>query len=103
MANTYEIGSSKRGGITLVINGYIMKKKNRNDLYYWCYEKRNTLHYSGNACTMLINGQHNLRSTKEHNHSPDATGKYIVTAVHNFKRKACETTPARIKHNQCCF
>jgi len=39
-----------------------------------------------------------LRNTKEHNHSPDATKKDIITAVHNLKRKARETndTPAQI-------
>ncbi|KAL4091673.1 hypothetical protein QTP88_026326 [Uroleucon formosanum] len=42
--------------------------------------------------------KHHLRSTKEHNHSPNATRKDIITAVHNLKRKACETndTPAQI-------
>ncbi|KAL4126660.1 hypothetical protein QTP88_010869 [Uroleucon formosanum] len=99
MSQICETVSSNRGGIKFVIDGYIMTKdKNRDDLYYWCCEKRKTLHCGGYACTILNNGQHNLRNTKEHNHSPDFTRKDIMTAVHNLKRKAHETndTPAQI-------
>lgn len=99
MAQMYETVSSNRGTIKLVISGYIMTKdKNRDNLYYWCCEKRKTLRCGGYACTILINGQHNLRNTKEHNHSPDATRKDFITAVHNLKRKTRETnnTPAQI-------
>jgi hypothetical protein len=91
MAQICETVSSNRGGIKLVIDGYIMTKhKNRDDLYYWCCEKRKTLNCGGYACTILISGQHDLRNTKEHNHSPDATRKDIITAVYNLKRKARE-------------
>lgn len=74
------------------------KDKNRNDLYYWCCEKRKTLHCGGYACTIIINRHHNLQNTKEHNVSPDANRKDIIMTAHNFKRKACETndTPAQI-------
>lgn len=50
--------------------------KNREDLYYWCCKKRKTPPYGGYDCTILINGQHNLRNTKEHNHNPNITRKY---------------------------
>jgi len=61
---------SNRGGVKIDIDGYIMTKdKNRDDLYYWCCEKRKSLHREGYASTILINEKHHLQSTKEHNHS----------------------------------
>jgi len=39
-----EIVSSIRGQDKINVHGYIMvKDKNRNNLYYWCCEKRNAL------------------------------------------------------------
>lgn len=58
------------------------KDKNRDDLYYWCCKKRETMHCGAYACAVLIIGQHNLRNTKEYNHSADATRKDTI-AVHN--------------------
>lgn len=83
----------------MLSNSYIMTKdKNKDDLYYWYCEIRKHCYSGGYDYTNLINGQHNLRNTKEHNHSSDATRKDIITAVHNLKRKAYETndTPTQI-------
>lgn len=44
----------------------MIKDKNRDGLYYLRREKRKTMHCGGYACTILINGQHNLPSAKEH-------------------------------------
>ncbi|KAL4123196.1 hypothetical protein QTP88_015419 [Uroleucon formosanum] len=67
MTQICEIVLSNRGGIKIDVDGYIMTKdKNRDDLYYWCSEKRKSLHCGGFACTILINEKHHLRSTKEH-------------------------------------
>ncbi len=70
----WEIVSSHKGKIKLNVDGYLMvKNTKRGDLYYWCCEYRKSKNCNGFANTVLIGGQHHLRSTKEHNHAPDAT------------------------------
>jgi len=88
-----------RGHPKLIVDGYIMSKdKNRGDLFYWCCEKRKTLKCNGYANTVLVDGQHRLRSTKEHNHAPEASRKDVSVAVDKLKRKAHDTrdAPAQI-------
>jgi len=59
--------------------------------------KKKSFHCGGYACTIPINEHHNLRNSKEHNHSPNTTRKDIITAVYNLKRKACETNNTRVQ------
>jgi hypothetical protein len=64
----------------LNVDGYLMvKNTNRGDLCYWCYEYRKSKNCNGFANTVLIVGQHHLRSTKEYNHVPDATRALMET------------------------
>ena len=99
MAQVCELVPSTRGHSKLVVDGFLMSKdKNRDDLYYWCCEKRKTLKCGGFASTILVDGEHRLRCTKEHNHAPEASRKDVAVARDNIKRKAHETRnmPAQI-------
>lgn len=62
------------------------KHKNRDDLYYWCYENKK-LCIVMVMLTILINIKHNLQNSKEHNDSSDTYRKDIITDVHNLKQK----------------
>jgi hypothetical protein len=90
-----EIVPSHKGKIKLNVDGYLMvKNTNRGDLYYWCCEYRKAKNCNGFANTVLIGGQHHLRSTKEHNHAPDATRALVETASAEIKKRARETDSA---------
>lgn len=104
MAEVCELVPSQRGSPKLAVQGYLMcKDKCRNDLYYWCCESRKSLNCAGYAKTILVNEQHMLRSTKDHNHAPDNTRKDVSVAVHNLKRRATDTkeSPAQLVQSEC--
>jgi hypothetical protein len=84
--------SSIRNKDKISVNGYLMvKDKNRENLYYWCCEKRNTLQCKGRAVTELIEDQHYLKKTSDHNHAPEASRINVVKAINMLKRRAQET------------
>ncbi|CAG8618859.1 14502_t:CDS:2 [Funneliformis caledonium] len=65
---------STHNKVKLNIHGYLMvKNKNRGNLYYWYCEKQNLLKSYGRATTKLIEDQHYLQKTSDHNHVADAS------------------------------
>ena len=102
--DTYcDLVPSNREHPKLVVNGYLMTKdKNRDDLFYWCCEKRKRLKCNGYASTILVDGKHKLRTSKEHNHAPEPAKKDVETARASIKRKAHESrdTPAQIVQDE---
>lgn len=94
-----EIVTSIRGQDKINVHGYIMvKDKNRNDLYYWCCEKRNVLECNGRAVTKLVEGQHILQKISDHNHAAEASRVEVINTINSLKERAKETNelPAQI-------
>jgi len=84
------------------VDGYLMvKDKNRSNSYYWCCERRDTLKCNGRATTRLIDGQHYLRNTSDHNHAAEASRVSVIRTVNTLKERAGETNepPVQIIQN----
>jgi len=100
MNNTIcELVSTTRGQAKINVNGYLLvKDKNRNNSFYWCCEKRGTMYCNGRAVTRLVNGQHHLQKTTDHNHGAEASRLAVIKAVNTVKKRARETSepPAQI-------
>lgn len=90
---------SNKGRNKLIVDGYLFcKDKNRGDTFYWCCDKRKSFICSGYATTTLVNGEHQLKTTREHNHAPVATQQDVTRARSLIKKRAAESrdTPAQI-------
>lgn len=100
MNNTIcEIVSTTRGQDKINVNGYLLvKDKSRNNTFYWCCEKRKTMRCNGRATTRLVDGEHHLRSTSDHNHAAEASRINVIRSVNTVKERARETSerPAQI-------
>jgi len=87
-----EIVPSQKGNDKLNVRGYLMvKDRNRNNVYYWCCERRRTEGCKGRATTTLYNDLQYLRNFSEHDHAPQAVNTNIAKAVAEIKKRACET------------
>ncbi|CAG8755434.1 9346_t:CDS:1, partial [Dentiscutata heterogama] len=64
------------------------KDKSRNNAFYWYCERRDKLSCNGRAMTRLVNGQHYLRSAKEHNYSAQASRVEVVKMIARIKGQA---------------
>src|SRR5437763_13191821 len=97
-----ELILTNRGQTKINVDGYLMvKDKNRSNSYYWCCERRDTLKCNGRATTRLIDGQHYLRNTSDHNHAAEASRVGVIRTVNTLKERAGETNepPVQIIQN----
>jgi hypothetical protein len=93
---------SQKGNDKINVRGYLMvKERNREDIFYWCCEKRKAENCKGRATTALINGTHYLRKFNDHNHAPQASNAEVAKVIAQIKLQAQESTdqPAQIIHN----
>jgi FLYWCH-type zinc finger protein len=95
---------SQKGKDKINVKGYLMvKNKQCRDLFYWNCEFRQTngVKCSGFASTILVAGEHHLRSQKEHNHGPEASRADVAVAVASMKEsgRATNDKPAQIINN----
>lgn len=97
-----EVVPSQKGNDKINVRGYLMvKERNREDIFYWCCEKRKSENCKGRATTTFINGSHYLRKFNDHNHAPQASNAEVAKVVAQIKLQAQESTdqPAQIIHN----
>jgi hypothetical protein len=86
-----EIVPSQKGNNKINARGYLMvKEKSRNDIYYWCCERRK-LGCKGRVTTILSNDSHYLKSFIDHDHTPQASDANVAKAVFDIKKRASET------------
>ncbi|CAG8804154.1 7398_t:CDS:1, partial [Gigaspora rosea] len=64
------------------------KNKSCKNAFYWYCERRDELNCNSRAVTRLVNGQHYLRSAKEHNHSAQASRVEVVKMIARIKDQA---------------
>ena len=87
-----DVVSSTHNKVKLNVHGYLMvKDKNRNNIYYWSCEKRTTLKCHGRAITKLIEDQHYLQKTSEHNHAAEASRVNVIKTINILKEHAQQT------------
>ena len=94
-----EIIPSKKGNNKINVRGYLMvKERNRENLFYWCCEKRKSEGCKGRAVTNLCNNLHYLRNCVDHNHGPQASNAGVTKITAQIKHQASETRdkPAKI-------
>ncbi|GBB96719.1 hypothetical protein RclHR1_28100001 [Rhizophagus clarus] len=97
-----EVVPSQKGNNKINVRGYLMvKERNREDIFYWCCEKRKSDNCKGRATTTLVNGSHYLRKFNDHSHAPQASDAEVAKVVAQIKLQAQESTdqPAQIIHN----
>src|SRR6266516_4862954 len=88
-----EIIPSQKGNDKINVHGYLMvKERNREDIFYWCCEKRKSDNCKGRATTILINGSHYLRKFNDHHHAPQASSAEVAKIVDRIKHQAQERT-----------
>lgn len=86
MAEICEKVSSDRGQTKINARGYLMvKDKSRDDLFYWCCERRKSNNCKGRASTILVGNEHHLTKFVENNHTPAASRFHVATAVAQLK------------------
>lgn len=74
-----EIIPSQKEKEKINVCGYLMVKEwNRDDLFYWCCEKRKSENCKGWATTVLFNDLHYLRKFNDHNHASQASNAEVV-------------------------
>ena len=94
-----EVVPSIRNKDKLNVSGYLMiQDKNRKNLHYWHCEKRDSLQCSGRAITMLIEDQHYLQKTSDHNHAAEASRVKVINKINVLKERAQQSNnqPAQI-------
>lgn len=90
-----EIIVSQKGKEKMCVRGYLMiKERNREDIFYWCCEKRKQTNCKGRVTTIFVNGQHHIRKFVDHNHSPEASSSKVAKIIGQIKTKAIETREA---------
>src|SRR6185436_5299142 len=90
--------STTRGQDKINVNGYLLvKDKNRNNTFYWCCKKRKALRCNGRTTTRLVDGEHHLRNTSDHNHAAEASRINVIRSVNIVKERARETASGQHK------
>ncbi|XP_068211799.1 uncharacterized protein [Palaemon carinicauda] len=103
MEEICEIVPSQKGFDKLNAHGYLMvKEKSLNNRYYWCCESRKLLNCKGRAITIFSNGQHILKKTVDHNHSPNASAANVSKIIGEVKNQAKNTKDAPCQIIQSC-
>ncbi len=62
------------------------KDKNRDDVYYWNCESRQSLDCEGRATTWLFNNEQYFRKTTKHNDAPNASRAPVSNAHETLKQ-----------------
>ena len=92
MEEICEIVPSQKGRNKLNVQGYLMvKDKSLNYNLYWCCPSRKSLNCNGRAITKLSNGQHILKKSGDHNHSPNASEADVLKIIGEVKSQAKNT------------
>ena len=100
--NVCKIVPSQKGSDKINARGFLMvKDKNRDDLYYWCCEKRKSQMCNGRLTTIFFKGEHYIRKFTEHNHAPQASASELAKSVGYLKEDARNTRdqPCQIIQN----
>ncbi len=83
-----DIVPSQKENNKINVRGYLMvKERIRNDIYYWCCEKRKD-NCKGRAITTFYNGSHYLKKFVEHDHSPQSSNAEVAKTIGQIKQKA---------------